>query len=192
MIKRLLLPFLFLSIFYSSHAQDNKLTLGFGLGASMLFEEIPLLLIDVEATVYLGIFTNGYALYNFNEKFSAGLELNINVPVGMSINNNLIRLFYLNGYLAKLKYKFGGGVNRFFLGFMTGLNRSVYYYNSFGSSGVNKYTDLSFALIAEIGVQFKRFQVFTSFHYTTNDFAYGFEVEYMILQMGVGWNFGVF
>ena len=190
MKKILLLSFLMLSFVFSSHAQDKKMTIGFG--PSIMFDEFPILPFifdDHNPTVYLGLYSNTYVLYNFNDKISAGFEYNINIPID-NFWDQYYGLFFTSAFSAKFRCTFGSGIPRFFLGIGTGMYQFIYLRkknvaNTFETNIISR--NVTYSIIPELGVKINNFQISTSWHFTGDDIFFGA----MIIQTGVGWNFGV-
>ena len=179
-------------------AQKNLISLGIGTGIGVI-EEPSIVLF-------------GNVMYNFNKRLSAGFEFNTNSE-GFSLADGrpLFARGTANGFLGKVKYHFKDKGTRFFTSIMAGVYNVQYIINDenpYGSTmwgyKIPKQNLLGFGL--EGGVRFRIFQLSAVFHHTEffkydMEFVYDsngntatrtFNTQYSMIQINVGWNFGIF
>jgi hypothetical protein len=174
-------------------AQDHRITLGVGTGMSFL---------DEPSSVVIG-----NVLVNFNNRFSTGFELNASTGgLNFWAGKPIVVRGLTCGYLIKAKYYFKDSGTRFFASVMPGVYHVQYIiYDEYTALDPNEIPNQNLLGAGlELGVRFRRFQVSTAFHHTqaftyeTESFDasgdpvyYSFNPRYSVIQVNVGWNFGV-
>jgi hypothetical protein len=200
MKKILFLSVILIYMSYDINAQDNKASIGIGIGGA-----------SAGAKGEDGVKDNGFGfnfylngMYNINENISAGIEYNSNIAVIGSIDATTLDLkaTQLNGFLLKGRYSVGSGTTRPFGGLMMGMYRIKP-----GDVTVNG-TSIAFAFepktvfgfAPEIGVVFNNFQLATSYHFlgkykgTAPDGNGGttdISEIYTLWQFNIGLNLGI-
>ncbi len=188
-VKKTLLLSVFMLGLLVVHAQDKKFSIGVGGGMSVATNK-PSNSVFFNANangIGFGFFAN--FMYNITGNLSVGLEYNGNlVLLAFDENDDDVEVTVINGYLPKVRYRFGEDGTRFFVGAMTG------FYNikpgsTDGINFLNYPNRVVFGVAPEIGVQFgNSFQLATSLHLPSRYNSNGLGFLYRLWQFSIGWN----
>ena len=172
-------------------SQDKKFSIGFGIGGGSAKAKSD----QSESEAGFGL--SGYvnAMYNINERISAGLEYNSNAAVIGDFDGASIEATSIRGILAKGKYRLFTGKNNIYGGLNAGLYSILPGKISFDDAEANLSfkRKSSFGIAPEIGIHIGSFQIATSYHFA-GKYKYESEVmedetvNYNLWQFTIGWN----
>lgn len=190
MKKLVLLIVLALGVSQLAISQDKKMSIGLGLGGSSAKSKG-----DAETDNGFGFAFYANAMYNVNERISAGIEYNSNAAIIGDINGASVEATAIRGILAKGKYRLGTGRTNFY----GGLNAGVYiiqpgnitFDNANGEFDIVLEQKTTFGVAPEIGAHFGSFQIATAYHFAGKYEIADFSKNYSLWQFTIGWNIGI-
>lgn len=194
-LRKILLLIVILCVIIVSNAQDNKMSLGIGGGGAYTSAK------DNDAVKDSGFGVNIYlnGMYNVSANISAGIEYNYRIVVifpgaGIDLDKKITNI---TSILAQVKYAFGDGNTKPFVGIMAGLyiinRKSIAVELGFDRKSV-------FGFAPEVGIQAGSLQFAVSYHlpgkYKSHNFDLSLipipvETRYTIVQFNIRKDIGL-